>query len=392
MSPVATNLSYLGVAKESSRGTGVSPTFFLPVTSIEPEDVPKWLRVTALKGSMAKTFGYVQGLRSTTFGTGGPAYADSFGWPLMGILGDVTTSASRTVSDGVTNATTTVTSATANFTASDVGKNISGGTIPAGTFIASRTNSTTVILSAAATGSASGVTLTIGAPQTHVGSLLNSTPSAQPTSHTLTDFYAITQARQYAGIQWVELELKFNVEGLLEWTAKAQGLVPSLPVAQPVGSWTTVLPMPTWQGIATIGGTVMAKIGDGTVNLKREVALIPGMNGTQQYAQVFLGPLETTYKFSAYIDDDTEYNRMSNNTQPSVDLNWSSGVGASMQQIRMHMSQVAYLKAKPNRGKPYVQIDVESEAVANTTDIGSSGGFGMVQAAVGNALASGTYV
>lgn len=390
--PAATSLSYLGIAKESSRGTGVSPTFYLPVNSIEPEDVPKWLQVTALKGAMVKTYGYVQGLRSTTFGIGGPAYADSIGWALMGILGDVTTTASRSVSDGVLNATTTVTSATAAFVAGDVGKNISGGSIPSGAFIVSRTNGTTVVISAAATGSASGVSLTIGAPQTHVGSLLNTGPSAQPTSQTLTDFYAITQARQYAGIQWEEVELKFTEEGLLEYTAKAQGLVPSLPVSQPTASWSTVSPTPTWQGIATIGGTVVAKIGDGSVNLKREVALIPGMNGTQQYAQVFLGPLEVKLKLTAYIDDDTEYNRMSNNTQPIVDLNWSSGVGASMTQIRLHMTQVAYLKAKPNRGKPYVQIEVESEAVGNTTDIGSSGGFGLVQAAVGNALASGTYV
>ena len=390
--PVATALSYLGIAKEPVRGQGTSPTFYLPVNSIEPEDVPKWLQVTALKGAMVKTYGYVQGLRSTTFSTGGPVYADATGWPLMGILGDVTTTASRTVSDGVLNATTTVTSATAAFVAGDVGKNISGGSIPSGAFIVSRTNGTTVVISAAATGSASGVTLTIGAPQTHVGSLLNSGPSAQPTSQTLTDFYAVTQARQYAGIQWEEFELKFTAEGLLDWTAKAQGLVPSAPVSQPASSWSTVLPTPTWQGIATIGGTVVAKIGDGTLTLTREVALIPGMNGTQQYAQVFLGPLEAKLKFSAYIDDDTEYNRMSNNTQPSVDMNWSSGVGASMQQIRFHASQTAYLKAKLNRGKIYGQIDVEAEMVGNTTDIGSSGGFGLIQAAVGNALASGTYV
>lgn len=68
---------------------------------------------------------------------------------------------SRTVTDGVLAASTTVTSATASFTSADVGAAISGGTIPANSTISSVTNSTTVIISAAASGSATGVTLTI---------------------------------------------------------------------------------------------------------------------------------------------------------------------------------------------------------------------------------------
>lgn len=71
------------------------------------------------------------------------------------------TQLARSVADGVTNTTTTVTSATAAFTASDVGATIVGTGIPALATIASVTNATTVIISAAATASASGVSLTI---------------------------------------------------------------------------------------------------------------------------------------------------------------------------------------------------------------------------------------
>lgn len=58
--------------------------------------------------------------------------------------------------DGVTNGTTTMTSATAAFTFRDIGKPITGTDIPAGTFIQSVTNATTIVLSAAATGSHTG--------------------------------------------------------------------------------------------------------------------------------------------------------------------------------------------------------------------------------------------
>lgn len=68
----------------------------------------------------------------------------------------------RIVVDGVTNSTTTVTSATAAFGAGDLGRSISGGTIPSGSVITAVASTTSVTVSAAATGSASGVTLTLG--------------------------------------------------------------------------------------------------------------------------------------------------------------------------------------------------------------------------------------
>jgi hypothetical protein len=81
----------------------------------------------------------------------------------------------RTVNDMVTNGTTTITSATANFsTAKDVGRVVSGTNLPTNPFLAGGTPPTTVerivsvsdpataVLSQPATGSGSGGTLTIG--------------------------------------------------------------------------------------------------------------------------------------------------------------------------------------------------------------------------------------
>lgn len=69
----------------------------------------------------------------------------------------------RVVTDGVTTASsTTVTSASGAFTNDDVGRTVTGGTVPAGATISSVTNATTIVLSAAPTASATGVTLTFG--------------------------------------------------------------------------------------------------------------------------------------------------------------------------------------------------------------------------------------
>lgn len=69
----------------------------------------------------------------------------------------------RVVTDGVTtNTDATVTSASAVFSAFDVGKAVTGTGIPASTTIASVTSATEVELSAAATATGTGVSLTIG--------------------------------------------------------------------------------------------------------------------------------------------------------------------------------------------------------------------------------------
>lgn len=70
-----------------------------------------------------------------------------------------------TVTDGATTAaSTTVTSATAAFTAADIGLPISGGSIPATAVIIKVTSGTSVVISQAATATAAGVTITIRRP------------------------------------------------------------------------------------------------------------------------------------------------------------------------------------------------------------------------------------
>jgi len=71
---------------------------------------------------------------------------------------------SRSVADATTTSgSTTVTSATANFSASDVGSSIAGVNIASGTTVQSVTSSTTAVMSAGATATGSNTTVTVGA-------------------------------------------------------------------------------------------------------------------------------------------------------------------------------------------------------------------------------------
>ena len=68
----------------------------------------------------------------------------------------------RTITDGVTHSNSTLDSATANFTMSDIGRTVSGGSFPVGTVIQGWTSSSEVTTSNPASASATGVNLTFG--------------------------------------------------------------------------------------------------------------------------------------------------------------------------------------------------------------------------------------
>ena len=96
-----------------------------------------------------------------------PAYAqnDTFNMP-VGIGVDLlpVSEIARTVNDGATTSgSAIITSATAAFTAGDVGKTIAGTGIPGGATILSRQSATQITASANATATATGVSITVGA-------------------------------------------------------------------------------------------------------------------------------------------------------------------------------------------------------------------------------------
>jgi len=152
--------SYIGIAKEATKGTPVAPTDYIPVMagSLKPVNIIDPLFDEGLRGSIVKNYNYIPGRTRSTFDYSGAAFADTIGYPIAGVLGtDITT----------------------------------GGSAPYTHEIALLNQST-------------------------VGS------DAQPISYTLTDFSAV-DVRSYSGIQFSDFSLKFNADGLLEYDAKATG-------------------------------------------------------------------------------------------------------------------------------------------------------------------------
>jgi hypothetical protein len=319
--------SYLGIAKETTRGTAVAPTAFIPVAQgkFKAVDIIDPLYDEGLRGSNVKNYNYIPGRVRSTVDFGGAVFADTIPWAIAGLLGQVDT-----------------TGASAPYT-----------------HTVSLENSTAIAT------------------------------ETQPTSFTIYDFY-VANARQYAGVQIHDVSLSFNADGMLEYDAKGTGWQSATSTAA-TPSFTSVLPTPTWQGTVTIGGTTIANAVEGKIDMKRNASAIYGINATQNPYQIFVGALEVSGSLKFVMENDTELTRFLSNTQPSIVLNWANGSGSTATQIQATLSKGAYTAAVIDRSKDYVEVDVTIEGLGNTTDIGSTSGYSPIKWVVKNAVTSGTY-
>jgi hypothetical protein len=319
--------SYLGIAKEATRGTAVAPTDFIPVMkdALKPVDIVDPLYDTGLRGSNALNYNYIPGRTRSTVDFGGAVFADTVGYGIAGLLGSVATTGAS-------------------------------------------------------------------APFTHTISLFNSLASGgdvQPISYTLTDFYAV-DVRSYPGCQFSDFSLKFNADGMLEYDTKTTGWA-SETVSDPTPTFSTLLPTPVWRGTVSIGGSTVATAMTGNIDMSRPATPIYGISNTQDPYQVFLGPLEVTGKITFVMEDDSQLLNFLNNSQPALVFNWAYGAGASAVQIQATLTKGAYTTGVIERGEDFVQVSVDFNAQANTTDDGASGGFSPIKWVIQNAKPSGTY-
>lgn len=89
--PKATFLSYLGIAKETTSGTPVAPTAFVPVTSFKPADDLKYLEDKGYRGSLVDVYGLIAGPQTSSYDYDANVHLDTVGYALAGVLGDVVT-------------------------------------------------------------------------------------------------------------------------------------------------------------------------------------------------------------------------------------------------------------------------------------------------------------
>lgn len=87
----ATFRSFVGVGKETTPGTGVVPTKYIPVTEIGSLDDLSYLHDEGMRGSMVTSYGVQPGPKHGELELKGNVDIDTIGFLLSSVLGDVAT-------------------------------------------------------------------------------------------------------------------------------------------------------------------------------------------------------------------------------------------------------------------------------------------------------------
>lgn len=304
MTQFMTANSFLGLGLETTRGTAAATPTFIPITGPQVTPMQTFLRDEALRGSPTTVYDMVAGVRHDEYDVTGYVFADSFPILLRAILGGTDTKAGA------------------------------------------------------------------GPTYTHGIKLLNdSTTGSQPPSVTIQDFDGAT-AFQMTGAQMSELTVTFGAEAAAEWNAKFIGN-PYTQIAKPSASFSTTSFVPGWDITTSIGGSSLAYIAEGEVKFSRS-ALPIFTQGTQGPRVNFAGPLEVTGRLLAVVESSSDIFSNSTNGYGLFDSPQATVITltdpVSSNTVAFTITKAQYQEPKRQRGKAYVEVEVNFTANANATD------------------------
>jgi hypothetical protein len=85
-------LTWYGVAKETTFGTAAAPVYFVPFKDVKPGIVINYIKDQGIRGAMAETYNVMQGTRKSTFEVTGEVFPDAIGLFALAMLGTDTVS------------------------------------------------------------------------------------------------------------------------------------------------------------------------------------------------------------------------------------------------------------------------------------------------------------
>ena len=325
--------SYLGFVAEVTRGTtpGSGTVFWVPVSAPQVTPNQMFLRDEAFRGSPAKLYNEVAGVRHDEYSLKTYLYADTFPVFVKGALGG----------------TDTVTTTTASYSHS----------IP--------------LLNSASTGSQ---------PLSYSvcdfdGANWFTMPGGQ------LDEMTLTFGAEVAG----EVEVKYVTNPYVSATA-APAPFTSL-------SYTAEQMIPAWNTAVTIASSPLTYISSGELKIARGTKPI-FTGGSQTALSNFAGPIEVTGKLTGVVYSNadpfttgTGYALGTSAQSLNISLTDPADIHTAIHDsIAFQMTNVQFQMSKRTRGKEYTEFEVEFHAESNTTDAAS--GYAPIKATIVNGIST----
>lgn len=425
-------LTWLGVARELTAGTPVNPVITHPLeqNTFEPEDMPRFLKDNAIRGSMTDLFYETLGVESATFNFGGPNFLDSHGYFMDNIFGDLSTTCNSltnpaTVSGSLAIGATSMTLSSAPPTQFTAGAYIQIGTATTGNTpgcylnevvqISSTTPSSVVnfinnplrfphpgITGGSTVAGSTVASVASGTTFTHRFAALNSALGygaaygAQPPTHTFTDVTNIVTvftsatygtaptntygARQYPSACLKSMDFTGNAEQLLNIRMQGESWLSTVATSAVTNLTTNSRPIPNWNTTLDVLGTQITNIGEFGVTFVRTTQVYWTVQGIQSPFIIARGPLNMngTIQWDPAQTEEPLDLMLLNAQGPMTITVTNSGIPNSGTPFTLEFtaSQVANIKSKIMRNKALVGYNNSFEGVANATDTGGSGGLG----------------
>ena len=377
-----------GTAIKVTKGTPVTPVFWNPIMSPTWEPKVNEMDDVTLRGSQVKFYDVILGQRYDAIGFKTYPYLDTFPVFLRGEFGSTDTLTAAPAN------TTLSTSCVAGAATISLTANVAGGsyvvldqatpavletvrvvsTTGAGPFIA--TLNTPTIYAHASAAPVTGLTK-------HQFSLLNNSVSTgnQPPGITFTWFDG-EEWRQNAAGQMDKCTISATSDKLIECDLSLLANLSTTPSA-PTASFTSESAPPGWTTQVLLGGAQVTDFSQWEFDFARGTKPIPGFTGTQNYYQLFAGPLENTGKISVIRTSGApELVDFLTNVRPSLDLTFFNRINGDAMTI--HSTTSVFRTGKPNFGKEWVEDDLTFTPIPNTTDA-LAGGQSPVLVTVANA-------
>ena len=295
------------------QASGTAPAAFVPVTKIDAQDNIAMLGDKGFRGSMASEYGVQQGMRGGKLSFDGDFFADTVGYWLNSLFG----------------------------------------------FYA----------------------YTAGSPYVYAFSQANTTPTASPGQPAPLLVYVYNPVsgttRVYARCVVDSFSLKVDPGSLMSYSASlmafASGIVSNPTTVPP--AFSTFTPVPSRVATMSINGSANAKVLSADYAWKRDSAVaINTLQGIQDPLQNYVGPLDLSIKAKIVPSDDTELNLFLNGTQVPMVLTAVAGSTTTANGITVQNTLVNINDANVTRDKAYIEIDLDIDALANSTDVASGAG------------------
>lgn len=368
-------LAYVGLAKEVTQGTWVTPSYYLACTKLDFEPVYTQLQDQSYRNNDSNLQGLYQGAGEGVVDLEFNAYPDALGYVLRIIGPD-------TVTPGVS--TTLSASSTAGATSISV-----AASIPLGSTIMIDTGNK---VEYAVTGTPTGAgpyTIPITSPASGLTNAHSSGATVvSQTTHTFKQSattpkptYSLTQSNVleawgYSGCMLSDVQLKVDPKGIVTCGAKYTGWLPSIQAGPFTPAFAQPAPLLGWQFAMTNAGASSTRGLSYDLTLKRPIEAIHASNGSQQPREVFTGVLDADIAYKAIYENDNDYNLylqalQNNPTSMSLVQPVGAGVDAAGSSLTITTTQGGWSKGKTDVSGVFVQADFEINGIYNATDSGS---------------------